>query len=141
MTIGVCLKTGQAEMDRVELNRLAQSDDVLERRAAVEWINQNIETYPEKEQARADLDSLMHDKESIVRRNAIGSTGSVYSYIPQKVIIWNDLLEFVEEKARELLQKKGEYEDDAIRLVSKVLPIIEERVKAMVSNIQRLEAL
>jgi hypothetical protein len=42
-------------------------------------------------------------------------------------------------KARELLKMKGEYEDDAIRLVSKVLPIIEERVKVMADNIQKHE--
>lgn len=61
-----------------------------------------LSQHPKKEQAWADLEFLMHDKDILVRRNAISSGGSVYSYIPQKVLVWNDLLQFAQEKDRDI---------------------------------------
>jgi HEAT repeat protein len=68
--------------DQAEIHRLAQSEDVEERRRAVEELRKNFAILKDKEQAWDDLHRLMQDKKSYVRWHATEFLGVCYSHLP-----------------------------------------------------------
>lgn len=81
-------------MDRVELNRLAQSDDVSERRAAVDWISQNIEIFPKKEHKWKILHRLSRECDGYIMLGITEILRSNFSQHPKKEQAWADLIRF-----------------------------------------------
>ncbi|MFZ3169618.1 MAG: HEAT repeat domain-containing protein [Candidatus Methanoperedens sp.] len=79
--------------DQAEIHRMARSEDVGERREAVNELNKNFAIIKDKEQAWDDLIWLMQDNIDSVRWVAANALGFCYSQIPEenKKQAWDDL--------------------------------------------------
>jgi len=81
-------------VDYAKIHCLVLSDDVQERKEAVDQIRINFKNLPDKdkEQAWEDLLELTEDEDSDVRRGAANALGLAFQYLADKEQAWNDLL-------------------------------------------------
>jgi len=78
-------------VDQAEIHRKVMSDDVEERREAMEQLRNDFAILPDKEQAWDDLHRLTGDEDSDVRRHATLALGSAFQHVSDKDEAWHDL--------------------------------------------------
>nr|QNO41184.1 hypothetical protein JNOLDJLP_00008 [Methanosarcinales archaeon ANME-2c ERB4]QNO41588.1 hypothetical protein OAEIHDOC_00008 [Methanosarcinales archaeon ANME-2c ERB4] len=100
-------------VDQVEIHRKVVSDDVKERREAVDQLRDNFVDLLDKKEAWEDLIRLTRDdyrwgvrcwhnikhwltltwnEDSVVRWRAVDALGSAFQYVPDKDVAWEDLI-------------------------------------------------
>ena len=79
---------------------MALSDDIQERKEAVDQIRINLRNLPDKdkEQAWKDLLALTKDEDSSVRSGAADALGRTFQYMTDKEQASNDLLTLTKDK-------------------------------------------
>lgn len=81
-----------------KIHEMVQSEDVAERREAVERIRINFAVLPDKKQALDFLILLTEDKDDDVRLQAAGALGSVFPNVPDKIHAWDYVHHLVKNK-------------------------------------------
>jgi len=81
-------------VDYAKIHRMAQNDDVQERKEAVNQIRINFQNFPDKnkEQASKDLLALTKDENSEVRGCAAYALGPAFKHVTDKEQAWKELL-------------------------------------------------
>lgn len=83
-----------------EIHRMAQSEDVRERREVVHFLRSNIAVIKDKDQAWADLHKLTYDKDCFVQLRATIVLCSTFHHIYDKELAWSDLIRLSQSKDR-----------------------------------------
>ena len=78
-------------VDQVEIHRKVVSDDVEERREAMELLSDNFADLPNKKEAWEDLIWLIRDEDSSVLWGAADALGTAFQRVPDKDAAWEDL--------------------------------------------------
>ena len=119
-------------VDQAEIHRMASSENVEERKRAVEQLENNFAILEDKNQAWDDLHQLTSDKDRNVRRGAASALGSAFSHVPDKNRAWDDLIQRITDEgsyvswdvadaldtAFSQVPDKNQAWDDLIRLTS-----------------------
>ena len=79
-------------INQAEIHRKTISDDITERKEAVNQLRSNFAVLPDKKQAWDDLYQLTKDKDSSVWAEAVETLGAAFPYIPDKKQAWKDLI-------------------------------------------------
>lgn len=75
-----------------KIHRMAQSEDVKERKKAVDQLRKNFVLFADKNQATIDLLVLIKDRSSIVRRRVAYALGLAFEHVTDKNQATKDLL-------------------------------------------------
>ena len=83
--------------NEAEIHKMAQSEDVEERKKAL-YEYRNFVYFIDKEQVTKNLMELIKDKDSNVQRHAVITLGSAFAYLTDKKQAWKDLMELTKDK-------------------------------------------
>lgn len=85
-------------VDQAEIHRMARSEDVEERKKAVEGLKNNFAILEDKKQAWEDMHRLAMDNDHIVRELTIDTFGSIILHITDKHQVWQDLHHLIQDE-------------------------------------------
>ena len=85
-------------IDEAEINRLANSTDVEERKTAVKQLRDYFVFFSDKKTAWSALHRLMEDVNSNVRGGAVSALGPSFSDVPDKKAAWSALHRLTEDE-------------------------------------------
>jgi hypothetical protein len=85
-------------IDQAEIHRMARSEDVEERKRAIEELKNNFAILEDKKQAWEDLHRLAMDNDHLVRELTIDTFGSISLHITDKHQLWQDLHHLIQDE-------------------------------------------
>jgi HEAT repeat protein len=85
-------------VDQEIIHNQCLSDNLEERKHALEELKIFFSSMPDKQQAWNDLIRLTNDEDKSLRYRAASALGSAFSQVPDKQKVWNDLIRLTKEK-------------------------------------------
>lgn len=85
-------------VDQAEIHRMVRSEDVEERKRAVEKLKDNFAILEDKKQAWDDLHCLISDNDYYVKQRAVNALASAFSHVHDKEQAWADLHKLTQDK-------------------------------------------
>jgi len=96
-------------VDQAEIHRKSLSEKVEDRIEAVDQLNTNFTTLPDKDTAWRDLHRLIEDKESCVRWMVARALGDVFRQVPDRASAWQDLYRLYSNEDHNYVRRMAAY--------------------------------